>query len=106
MNPAHTTEAVTTFVSRASLRSMPREAVDLAKQCIIDGLGVILAGSTSEASGIVREYVRSAGGAPESTVLGPEVFRSSAANAAHANGVAGHALDFDDTQLSSAPDRI
>jgi 2-methylcitrate dehydratase PrpD len=100
------TEAVTTFVTRASLRTIPPEAVGLAKQCITDGLGVILAGSTSDASAIVRDFVQAAGGTPEATVFGPQVGRSSASHAALANGVAGHALDFDDTQLSSAPDRI
>ena len=42
----------------------------------------------------------------ESTVLGADAFSCRAASAALVNGTAGHALDFDDTQLSSSPDRI
>ena len=100
------TAAVIEFVTQSSLDDFPREAVSLAKQCIVDGLGVILAGSTLRGSAIVREYVQAGREAAEATVFGAEIFSCRAASAALANGTAGHALDFDDTQLSSSPDRI
>jgi 2-methylcitrate dehydratase PrpD len=65
----------------------------------------MLAGSSSSASAILREYTGAAGKA-EATVFAPEPFRTSAADAALLNGTSGHALDFDDTQLSTSTDRI
>jgi 2-methylcitrate dehydratase PrpD len=100
------TAAVIDYVTRTTLEHFPREAVSLATQCIIDGVGVILAGSAARGTGIVREYVRAGKEAGEATVLGAEPFTCRAASAALVNGTAGHALDFDDTQLSSSPDRI
>src|SRR5688572_2103390 len=105
-NETRATAAVIEYVTRSGLDRFPREAVSLAKQCIIDGLGVILAGSAARGTTIVRDYVRAGKEVGEATVLGGETFSCRAASAALVNGTAGHALDFDDTQLSSSPDRI
>jgi len=102
----HATAAVIDYVTQTTFERFPREAVSLARQCIIDGLGVILAGSAARGTGIVREWVRAGKDAGEATVLCAEPFTCRAASAALVNGTAGHALDFDDTQLSSSPDRI
>ncbi len=100
------TKAVVDFIIQSDLESFPKEAVGQAKRCLIDGLGVILAGSTDESSIILRNQVRSQGGRKEATVLGTETFRAPAALAARANGTSGHAMDYDDTQLSNSPNRI
>jgi 2-methylcitrate dehydratase PrpD len=105
-NETRATAAVIDYVTKSGLDRFPSEAVSLAKQCIIDGLGVILAGSAAKGTGIVRDYVRAGKETGESTVLGGDPFTCRAASAALINGTAGHALDFDDTQLSSSPDRI
>jgi 2-methylcitrate dehydratase PrpD len=105
-NETRATAAVIDYVTRSGLDRFPSEAISLAKQCIIDGLGVILAGSAAKGTGIVRDYVRAGKETGESTVLGGDPFTCRAASAALINGTAGHALDFDDTQLSSSPDRI
>ncbi len=105
-NETRATAAVIEYVTQSGLDRFPREAVSLAKQCIIDGLGVILAGSDARGTAIVRDYVRAGKEVGEATVLGGETFSCRAASAALVNGTAGHALDFDDTQLSSSPDRI
>ena len=105
-NETRATAAVIDYVTQTGLDAFPREAVGLAKQCIIDGLGVILAGTAARGTGIVRDYVRAGRETGEATVLGAEPFACRAASAALVNGTAGHALDFDDTQLSSSPDRI
>ena len=57
------------------------------------------------ASRILREYVRGSDLARRPR-CSAKAFRTSAASAALANGASGHALDFDDTQLSTTPDRI
>ena len=105
-NDTRATAAVIDFVTQWTLDRFPREAISLAKQCIVDGLGVILAGSTAHGTEIVREYVQAGREVGEATVLGAQTFSCRASSAAFVNGTSGHALDFDDTQLSSLPDRV
>jgi 2-methylcitrate dehydratase PrpD len=100
------TGAVVDFIRRARWPEFPPEAVTLAKRCVIDGLGVMLAGSATRASALLREYVRGTDRSTDATVFGQEPFRTGAASAALLNGTSGHALDWDDTQLSTSPDRI
>ena len=78
--------------------NLPPEIIDISKQVVLDGLAVTLAGST-EPLGIGRiatEYVKEQGGAPEASVIAGG-FKTSATNAAFANGCMAHALDFDNT---------
>ena len=105
--PATTvTREVVGFISRARWPEFPSDAVALAKRCVIDGLGVMLAGATTSASTILREYTRAGNASADATAFAPEPFRTSAASAALLNGTSGHALDFDDTQLSTGADRV
>ena len=108
MNSQHesATAAVVDFVSRARLADFPEEALTIAKRCIIDGLAVMLAGSTQPAGRIVRDYASAADGRQDATAFGPAPFRTSPAFAALVNGTSGHALDWDDTQLATSADRI
>jgi hypothetical protein len=69
-----TTDAVATFIATASLRRMPADAIEQAKRCLVDGFGVILAGSTLHGSAIVRDYVRRPGDRKEATILGASSF--------------------------------
>jgi 2-methylcitrate dehydratase PrpD len=101
-----TTRAVVDFITRARWQSFPDDAVGIAKRCVIDGLGVILAGSTTTGSTILRDHVRATNAGAGATVLADRPFQTSAPAAALANGASGHAMDWDDTQLSTTPDRI
>jgi len=100
------TDAVIDFVSRTRWSDVPAEASAIARRCVIDGLGVMLAGSTQQASTILREYVRRIDASRDATAFGPESFRTGAASAALLNGTSGHALDWDDTQLATSADRV
>ena len=66
---------------------------------------MILAGSTVRGSAIVHEYVKATSDRKEATAFGPMKLMAPAALAALANGASGHAMDYDDTQLSTTPDR-
>src|SRR3712207_3176621 len=99
------TGAVVDFITRARYDQFPREALDSGKRCIIDGLGVMLAGSTQDAGTILRDYVRGSDARAEATAFAPEAFKTGAASAALLNGTSGHALDWDDTQLATSADR-
>ena len=84
----------------------PDEAIALAKRCIIDGLGVMLAGSTQPAGQILHDYIKDTDTRTHTTVFGTQVYKTSSAAAALVNGTSGHALDWDDTQLATSADRI
>ena len=98
--------AVVEFISRARLAEFPSDAIAIAKRCIIDGLGVLLAGSTQDAGRILSEHVQGSDPRTDATVFGPKPFKTGAAAAALVNGTSGHALDWDDTQLATSADRI
>ncbi len=99
------TDAVVDFITTGARQGFPADVVAQAKRCLIDGFAVVMAGSTVPGSEIVREYVTAITDRQEATVFGPKPMRAPAAQAALANGASGHAMDFDDTQLSTTSDR-
>ncbi len=77
---------------------LPPAATDMARQIMLDGLGVMIAGA-AEPLGVGRlsiQYVRDMGGHPQSSVI-MGGFKTSMQNAAYANGTMAHALDWDNT---------
>jgi 2-methylcitrate dehydratase PrpD len=100
------TAAVVEFIADARIGDFPEQALAIGKRCIVDGLAVMLAGSTQPAGRIVADYAQSHGARGEATAFGRKPARTSAALAALINGTAGHALDWDDTQLATTADRI
>lgn len=92
------TEEIARFIVNKCFKDIPPEAVSMAKRAILDSMGVALAGSVSPQGRIIIKHVKENGGIPESSVLGAG-FRTSAPNAAFANGTLTHALDYDDTWL-------
>ncbi|MDO8616171.1 MAG: MmgE/PrpD family protein [Dehalococcoidia bacterium] len=93
------TERLAQFVACTPPEAIPPEARLQARRAVLDTLGVALAGCREEAPRIVAAMAREQGGAPEALVLGHSL-RAPAAEAALANGVAAHALDFDDVSAS------
>ncbi len=99
------TTELTEFIHGISFESIPKSVVQRAKEAIIDGIGVVLSGHSSDCATLIRRYISGLGLRGKATVAG-EATTLPAEYAALANGVAGHALDFDDTQISSLPDRV
>jgi 2-methylcitrate dehydratase PrpD len=99
------TQEVAKYVARTRYRDVPKDVVQLARGFILDGLGVALAGSTDECSQIVQRQIRHASRRGESSILGTAL-SAPAPKAALANGVAGHAMDYDDTQLSTSKEAV
>jgi 2-methylcitrate dehydratase PrpD len=100
------THAVLDFIQSARLEMFPDEVAGLGKRCILDGIAVILAGSGAECSNILRKQAERLAGNAEASIIGGDFLRVPAATAALLHGTSGHALDYDDTQLSNSPDRI
>lgn len=97
-----TTEVVKFILER---RPSQTDVRNKASEHIIDGVGVMLAGSRSECANKIAHFIRNKGCAGSCTLLGFD-FKAEASDAALVNGASGHADDYDDTQLSSTPDRI
>src|SRR5919109_3855284 len=87
------------FTVKPSLADCPPAALALTRRAALDSVGVMLAGASEPCAQIVRQVARAEGGLPLCTVLGSRL-RTSPTWAALANGVAGHAHDFDDTNFA------
>jgi 2-methylcitrate dehydratase PrpD len=100
------TKYVSEFIVNTRYEDIPENVLVLGRKSILDGFGLALAGSVSEMGPLVRDYVGRFASAPgRASVIGSEL-RVPARFAALANGIFIHADDYDDTQLSVAPDRI
>ena len=100
------TKYVSEFIVNTRYEDIPDNVLALGRKSILDGFGLALAGSVSEMGPLVRDYVGRFGNAPgRASVIGSEL-KVPARFAALANGIFIHADDYDDTQLSVAPDRV
>jgi 2-methylcitrate dehydratase PrpD len=93
------------FVLETQYSDFPTEVHHVATRCLIDGMGVILAGAKEPCVCIVRDFVLSLDGKKEATLLWKGKEKVPAHLAALVNGTAGHSMDWDDTALSNTPDR-
>ena len=87
------------FVVKTSLRDCPDAVLAQARRAALDSVGVMLAGASEPVAQHVRAVARADGGVALCTVLGTSL-RTSPGWAAVANGAAGHAHDFDDTNFA------
>jgi 2-methylcitrate dehydratase PrpD len=88
------TERLARFVCRT--KELPAEVEAAAKTALMDALGCALAGVSETAARLAREHVAEIGARPVAAVWGTGL-RSTPAEAAFANAIAAHVLDFDDT---------
>ena len=87
------------FVSDLTLGQIPDSVRQEASRCVLDTLGVIVAGQSSQVAKSVREHAVKRYGAGRSHLIGlNETLQPMAA--ALINGTAAHAYDFDDTSYA------
>ena len=89
-----TTAELARFIAETQDDDLPAAVVAAAKIGILDGVANLLAGSTQPVAQLVSAYTRELGGTPVASVIG-HGFKTNPLNAAFANGVAGHCLDFE-----------
>jgi 2-methylcitrate dehydratase PrpD len=99
------TEVIAAFAAETRLQEIPSDVQRLSKRQVLDTLGLMLAGSTTEGCHLTHALFEQLGGAPQATAIGTRR-RFSVVQAAYANGEAAHAMDYDDTQLAASPDRV
>ncbi len=88
------TAALADFVSATRYEDLPTDVVAAARIAILDGVGNLLAGSSQPVAQLVAGYVRQMGGTAACSVVG-QGFMTNPPQAAFANGVALHCLDFE-----------
>ncbi len=90
------TEKLARFVTETRLSDIPKDVLDGAQDALIDTVGVALAGTLEPVAEIAVRWVTELGAKPRASVWGQNV-ATSHAEAAFANGMAAHAVDFDDS---------
>jgi 2-methylcitrate dehydratase PrpD len=101
-----TTAAAAEFVEKVTFASIPAEAVRIGTRCVLDGLGLLVAGSEEHSVKILAEEAEQTGGRPDALLLGRGDKKVPAPAAARVLGTAGHAHDWDDSQVSHDPDHV
>jgi 2-methylcitrate dehydratase PrpD len=98
---------ITTEVVNFILKKKPLSANVKNKSIehLVDGIGVMLAGSRTKCIEILVDLIHSRSGNHISTLVGFD-FKTNPSDAALVNGTSGHVDDYDDTQLSTSPERI
>lgn len=86
---------VVAFVQSIKWQKLPREVQHQSKRCLLDTLGVLIAGWQTPVATIVRRIAATQFGGDQATIL-VSGERVSAAGAALANGFMANALDMDD----------
>ncbi len=90
------------YMAGARSRSLPAEVAQAGKHRILDSLGAIVSGARLKAGDMAIRYVGLQGGTPEASVLATNL-KTSAVNAALANGMFGHADETDDFEPVTKP---
>jgi 2-methylcitrate dehydratase PrpD len=93
------TEALALRAAELDYEELPQPVREVARQCVLDYLGVAGAGAGDPLVHILLEEMAEAGGAPQASVVG-HALRLPALSAALVNGAAGHALDYDDVNVA------
>jgi 2-methylcitrate dehydratase PrpD len=100
------TELAAEFVESVRYQDIPEEAIRVGRRCILDTLGLYSAGTTEHSVEILVAEARASGGMGEALLVGAPGERVPAPIAARVLGTAGHAHDWDDTQVSHDPAHV
>ena len=86
------------YISSDQAAQLPPAIVDRAKIHILDTLGAIVSGSLLKPGKLIIDFVRADGGLPQASVIATDI-KTTAVNAALANGAMAHADETDDTHF-------
>lgn len=100
------TEDAARFVETLRYDDIPAEAIRIGQRCMLDAAGLYVAGSEEHSVHMLVEDARETGGRGDALLLGGGGVKVPVAMAARVLGTAGHAHDWDDTQVSLDPDHV
>jgi 2-methylcitrate dehydratase PrpD len=101
-----TTAAAAAFVENVTVTDIPAQALRIGTRCLLDGLGLFVAGSQEHSVKLLVEEAEEQGGRPDALLLGRGNTKVPAPAAARVLGTAGHAHDWDDSQVSLDPAHV
>lgn len=97
--PDHLTIESVTFTDRLSFDSLSDDAVHAAKRCLVDGIGVAIAGLETDVAFKLKSHIQASQEQGVCRLFGDSGYTTTAAQAALYFGTCGNALDWDDVQL-------
>src|SRR5687768_8748875 len=86
-----TTAEAAEFVEDVTFKAIPAEALRIGTRCLLDGLGLFVAGSEEDSVQILAEEAAQAGGRMDALLLSRGNMKIPAPAAARVLGTAGHA---------------
>ena len=101
-----TTAAAASFIESVSYETVPRDALRIATRCLLDGLGLLVAGSEEPSVRLLVDEAEATGGSADALLLSRREKKVPAPTAARVLGTAGHAHDWDDSQVSVDPAHV
>lgn len=93
------TQRLAEFVVNTATKDIPPEVLEGSRHALTDTLGCALAGTLEPVAALAGRWLAEIGARSQATVWGGEL-STAPAEAAFANGISAHALDFDDSLLS------
>ncbi len=93
------TERLATQATTLRYEAIPESVRAVARQCLLDYLGVAIAGAGEPLARMLRDEMAGAGGVGQASVIGHHA-RLPVLSAALVNGAAAHALDYDDVNVA------
>ena len=100
------TAAAIRFIEGTSYADLPAEALAIGRRCMVDAVGLYLAGSREHSVRILIEAALAQGGREDAPLPGNGPRKVPAPLAARVWGTSGHAHDWDDTQVSHDPAHV
>ena len=100
------TAAAAAFIEQTCYDDIPSAALAIGRRCVLDGIGLPAAGLDHETTVLLARAAADQGGREDALLLGHGDKKVPAAMAARVLGTAGHAHDWDDSQVSIDPDHV
>lgn len=100
------TAAAAEFIEQVRYEDIPSDALAIGRRCVLDGMGLQAAGLDHETTILLAQAAAGQGGREDALLLGHGDKKVPAAMAARVLGTAGHAHDWDDSQVSIDPDHV
>lgn len=94
------------FIERMTYADLPEEALTIGRRCMVDTVGLYLAGSQEASVRILIKDALAQGGRSDAPLPGAGTTKVPAALAGRVWGTSGHAHDWDDTQVSHDPAHV
>lgn len=95
MSKSSIAERLAFFAKNLEYEDLPKTVVEQAKRCLLDTIGVVLAGYKTDTGKIFTSLAREWGGIEEATIFGDGI-RVPSTHAALVNGTMGHVHELDD----------